>query len=99
MKVIALYVPQYHRIPLNDKYWGEGLKWTSTKEEGPDEPNYLKLDNNLLRDRFGIEPLWDISTAISKTVDWTKKWQDGEDMARYTDEQISDYLKMRGELV
>ncbi len=86
-------------VNLFCKYWGEGLKWTSTKEEGPHEANYLKLDNNLLRDRFGIEPQWDISTAISKTVDWTKTWQDGEDMARYTDEQISDYLKMRGELV
>ena len=36
MKVIALFVPQYHRIPLNDKYWGKGFtEWDNVKTAEP----------------------------------------------------------------
>ncbi len=81
------------------KFWGNGLKWEFREEDGPHEANYLKLDNSKLKATFGIAPLWNISDAISATVEWTKAWLSGEDIRECTDNQISAYLKGRSCMV
>ena len=57
MKIFANYLPQFHQIPENDEFWGEGFTdWVSCKEAKPQfighkqprvplNKNYYSLDN------------------------------------------------------
>ena len=36
MKVMCMYLPQYHTFPENDEWWGKGYtEWTAVKKGRP----------------------------------------------------------------
>ena len=68
MKVIAFYLPQFHNIPENDEWWGDGFtEWTNVKAakpiyRGQEQPKIPLNKNyyNLLDDNI---KLWQANLA------------------------------------
>lgn len=73
--------------------WAEGMGWINQYDGGPHEANFLKLDCSKLKAVFGWKPVWDVQTAVEKTVEWTKAWINGEDVNLCMERQIEEYRK------
>lgn len=72
--------------------WGEGIKRVDRSDNGPHEAGFLKLDNSKLKKTFNWNPVWDLKSAIAKTVEWTKCWQSGGDVRDCMNKQILEYV-------
>ncbi len=75
--------------------WGEGLTWVDQYDGGPHEANFLKLDCSKLKSTFGWKTTWSVSQALDKTVEWTKAWFAGENVAAVMDKQIEEFISCR----
>ena len=73
--------------------WGEGVGRIDMPDGGPHEAKFLKLDCSKIKSVFSWHPVWNLETAIQKTVEWTKCWVSGDDVRKCMDEQIAEYLK------
>ncbi len=71
--------------------WGDSLNRVDKSDGGPHEANFLQLDCTKLKETFGWHPVWNLNTAILKTVEWTKCWDSGSDVRGVMDKQISEY--------
>ena len=80
-------------VDLFVAHWGEGMKWINKYDGGPHEANFLKLDCSKLKATFGWKPHWNLDTAISKVVEWSKIWVSGESVRACMDAQISAFLE------
>ncbi len=73
--------------------WGPQMKWKIQSDDGPHEANFLKLDSSKIKSRLGWRPVWDIGRALLATVEWTKAFLDGRDVAQIMDQQIEEYIE------
>ena len=83
-------------VDLFVKHWGNGLEWeTPSSVEGPHEANFLKLDCSKIKSVYSWSPRWNLDSAISKVVEWSKCWQSGESVNACMDMQIDEYLNAK----
>ncbi|WP_237691033.1 CDP-glucose 4,6-dehydratase [Paenibacillus caui] len=74
--------------------WGDGAAYR-TEEDAlhPREAHQLRLDSSLARQYLGWAPRWNVDTALTRTVEWTKAYQQNREMRQFSLEQISDFMK------
>lgn len=79
-KVLALYLPQFHQIPENDEWWGEGFtEWSVVKKA-------KQLSKYSVQPRIPVMGYYDLSIVknISKQAEIAKKYNvDGFVMYSY----------------
>lgn len=71
--------------------WGEGAGWEIDGDIKFRETHCLKLDCSKARNLLGWSTKLDLYTALSRTVDWYKAFQQKEDMRRFTEWEIARY--------
>lgn len=72
--------------------WGGDIKRVDQGDGGPHEAGFLKLDCSKLKETFGWCPRWNLKAAVSKTVEWTKHFKNGDNIRKCMDDQINEYL-------
>jgi CDP-glucose 4,6-dehydratase len=72
--------------------WGRGASWATQENNGPHEASFLKLDCSKAKAVLGWKPLWDIKTAVEKTVEFAKAVSDEERLV-CLEGQIEEYFQ------
>ena len=72
--------------------WGSGAAWRAEGDDGPHEAGFLKLDCSKSKAVLGWKPVWDIKTAVEKTVEFAAAAGDNERIA-CVDRQITEYFQ------
>jgi CDP-glucose 4,6-dehydratase len=77
--------------------FGGGLGWKESPEENaPYESHFLRLDSSRMKRTFGWSPRWHIEEAVGKTVEWTKAYLAGGDVAPVMEKQMDERLNGDG---
>jgi len=73
--------------------WGEGITWSAQPDGGPHEASFLRLDCSKMKKVFGWKSRWDIKQAVTKTVEWSKIYEERAAVALCMDRQIKEFLE------
>jgi CDP-glucose 4,6-dehydratase len=71
--------------------WGPGASWTTKNDHGPHEAHFLKLDCSKAKTILGWQPVWPITTAVEKVIEFAKTGADTKRMA-CVDRQIEEFF-------
>jgi CDP-glucose 4,6-dehydratase len=77
------------------KLWGDDALWRLQDGNHPHEAHFLKLDCSKASQILGWQPRWCLQRALEHIVKWHQAWISGDDMQRYSLNQIEDYLKTK----
>ena len=74
------------------KAWGEGAAYeVNSNASSLHEAHFLKLDCTKAQQKLGWHPKWDIRLALDRISAWHRAYLNGEDMAKYSLNDIKMY--------
>ncbi len=77
--------------------WGQGAVWKTVREnQAPHEASNLYLNCNKIKKELNWHPVWDIGTAVRKTVEWYKEYFLQNDIRGCMERQIRSFYKDGG---
>ena len=73
--------------------YGDGASWKNVSEKGAvHEAGFLRLDTSKLKRTFAWTPVWNIETALTRVVEWTKVYARGGNTDEVCAAQINEFL-------
>lgn len=82
-------------VTLFCKEWmsqtGQEIRWINQYDGGPHEANFLKLDCSRIKRVFGWKPVWNVTEAMEKIVEWSRCYFAHEDVALCMEKQIKEF--------
>ncbi len=72
---------------------GSPVEWIDQYDGGPHEAGFLKLDCSKLKKTLGWAPVWNVETAVEKTVEWSNVYLEQGDVAACMERQIAEFCK------
>jgi CDP-glucose 4,6-dehydratase len=78
------------------RLWGEGATYTVDSQKHPHEAQFLKLDCSKAQTRLEWRPRWNLETALDKTLEWLKEYQNKGDIKEVCLRQIQEYEHSAG---
>jgi CDP-glucose 4,6-dehydratase len=74
--------------------WGNGASWICDSVPSVHEDHVLRLDASKARVELGWKPRLKIEAALEWTMDWYRAWNQGDNMAEFTEKQIVEYEQL-----
>lgn len=74
------------------KLWGSTAAYHIEAGDHPHEASWLKLDCSKAAAELNWQPKWNITVALTKIVEWTKAYNNGENMKAICLRQIGEYM-------
>ncbi|MBE7086954.1 MAG: CDP-glucose 4,6-dehydratase [Clostridiales bacterium] len=74
------------------RLWADSINYEIKEiENAPHEAGLLMLDNSKIKRVFSIYPVWNVETAIAKTIDWSKSYFKNGTVNEVMQEQIATF--------
>ena len=72
--------------------WGAGASWELDDGQHPHEAGRLALDISKATSILGWKPIWNLNTALEKTITWYLAHSKNENLYNLSIKQIRDYM-------
>ncbi len=74
--------------------WGNGASWIRDSVPSVHEDQVLRLDASKARVELRWQPKLKIEAALEWTMAWYRAWDQGDNMAEFTEKQIAEYERL-----